>query len=197
MTRADSKDAIVLSVLALLGEDQRLSYDAVAKRAGVSRQTVYTHFPTRADLLLAAVERAREDAGVEVATQSVYEAPTATAALDALVDVHVSFVPPILRAYIAVERERSMDPEVEAAFGTRTGGRRSLALHVATRLQAEGDLATPWDVDTACDLIYALTSGAFTVQLLRDAQWSPIELRVRLLVTLRRTLLNHPTMEEA
>jgi AcrR family transcriptional regulator len=190
MAKSDTQETVADAVLALLGEGQRLTYDAVATRAGVSRQTVYAHFPARSDLLLGAVERARAVAGLDAARQSVYEAPTAVAALEALVELHTWFVPNILNAYVAVERERSMDPEVEAAFARRSGGRRQLAHHVATRLQAEGDLTSPWTVSTAGELIDTLTSGTFTAQLLRGAQWTESELRERLLVLLRRTLLS-------
>lgn len=195
MTRIEVPTTVAQTVLDLLGEGQRLSYDAVAKRAGVSRQTVYTHFPQRADLLLAAVEQTRADAGIEAAVQAVYEAPTATAALETFVDIHIAYVAPIVHIFVAVERERSADPEVEAAFASRTGGRRSLARHIATRLQAEDHLAPPWTVETACDLIDALTSGTFATLLLGDARWTPAEMRERLLATIQRTLLTQPTPE--
>ena len=190
MAKADTRAAILDVVLELLGgDDQRLTYDAVARRAGVSRQTVYSHFPTRATLLVAAVERAREVAGVEAASQAVFEAPTAREALAALVDLAIGFVPPVLDAYVAVERERVQDPDVEAAFAKRSAGRRPLANLVATRLQAEGDLAPPWTVATACELLATLTSGTTIAQFLRDMGWTAAQLHERLLVLLERTLL--------
>lgn len=178
------------SVLGLLDRDERLTYEAVARDAAVSRQTVYTHFPTRADLLLGAVQRARQIADVESAARTIYAAPTAIAALRELVDLHAAFVPRFLRAHLAIERERSSDPDVAAAFATRTGGRRHLAIHVATRLHAEGDLAEPWTVQTAGELIDAVTSGTFTAQLLSDLRWSTDDVRQRVLVLLQRTLLD-------
>jgi AcrR family transcriptional regulator len=192
MVKTDTRGSVADAVLALLSEDHRLTYEAVASRAGVSRQTVYTHFPTRSSLLLAAVERARAAAGLDVARQSVYEAPTAVDALEALVELHSRWVPSILSAYVAVERERSMDPEVDAAFARRTGSRREIAHHVAIRLNAEGVLAPPWTADTAGELIDTLTSGTFTAQLLRDARWTVAEMRDRMLVVLRRALLLRP-----
>jgi len=186
----DTRASVADAVLAVLDEDERLTYEAVAPRAGVSRQTVYAHFPTRPALLVGAVERARDVAGLDAARQSVYEAATATAALEALVDLHAWFVPSVLRAQVAIERERWMDPEVERAFANRSGSRRQLAIHVATRLQAEADLAPPWTVTTAGELIETLTSPSFTAQLLREAGWDETQLRERLLVVLRRSLLH-------
>ena len=190
--KAETRAAILDTALELLDRDEPLTYEALAGRAGVSRQTVYAHFPTRAELLLAAVERAREVAGLDGAIEAVYQAPTGRAALEALIAVHVSFVPPLLRAHIAVEHERARDPAIDAAFAARSRGRRHLAQLVGTRLQAEGDLAPPWTVATASELIAALTSGATTSQFVRDLGWTGSELHDRLLVILRRSLLlNH------
>ncbi len=193
MPKASTRAAILDTTLELLEADERLTYEGVAQKAGVSRQTVYTHFPTRADLLVAAVERAREVAGLDTAIEAVYQAPTGRAALEALIDVHASFVPPLMRAHVAVEQERARDPLIDAAFSARSGGRRHLAQLVATRLQAEGDLAPPWTVPTASELITALTSGSTTAQFLRSLGWTPAELHSRLLVILERSLLRTTT----
>jgi AcrR family transcriptional regulator len=201
---ADMSTRVLDAVLELFEGDQRLTYDAVARRAGVSRQTVYTHFPSKADLLVAAVQRARELADVESGIRAIYAAPTAVAALDALVELHGSFVPRFLRAHVAVERERANDPDVEFAFTNRRAGRRQVAAHIATRLRAEGYLTEPWTVQTAGELIESVTSGTFTAQLLRDAGWSGDEVGARLRLLLRRTLLdpthldnNHHEREQA
>ena len=196
VAKTDTRTAILEAVLQLLDSQERATYEAVAQGAGVSRQTVYTHFPTRAELLVAAVDRARETTGMATAASSVLDAPTARAALEAFVELHCSIVPRILPAYVAVERERSLDPEIEAAFVGRAAGRRQLALLVATRLHAEKDLVAPWTVTTACDLISTLTSGTTTAQLLRDVDWTVAELRERLLVVLQRSLLDSREREE-
>ena len=78
---------------------------------------------------------------------------------------------------------------VSQAFAARSRGRRHLAQLVGTRLQAEGDLAPPWTVATASEVIAALTSGATTSQFVRDLGWTGSELHDRLLVMLRRSLL--------
>jgi AcrR family transcriptional regulator len=189
-------NAIVEATLRLLADGERLTYDALARSAGVSRQTLYTYFPTRAELLVATADHARTAAGADAATQEIYEAPSAVGALRALVAFHVAFVPPVLPAYIAVERERSVDPEVDAAFRARSAGRHCVVRLVATRLAAEHALASPWTVDTATDLIHALTTGTSTALFMHDARWTVEELRDRLTVTLERTLLNPANRED-
>ena len=195
MRKGSTRAAILDTALELLDAGARLTYEAVARTAGVSRQTVYAHFPTRAELLVAAVERAREVAGLDTAIESVYQAPTGRAALEALLAVHVSFVPPLMRAHVAVEQERARDPLIDAAFARRSGGRRHLAQLVTTRLHAEGDLAPPWTVATASELITTLTSGSTTAQLLREMGWTSTELHDRLLMILERSLLRTTTTQ--
>lgn len=186
------------AVLALLTGSGagRVTYDAVARRAGVARQTVYSHFPTRGALLAAAADHARAAAGADDLARAVYEAPTARDALRAFVAVHAAFLPKVLPAYLAVERERSADPDVEAAFAARATGRRQLARLVATRLRAEGDLADPWTVDTATDLVVTVCSGSSTAHLLRGAGWTPEEMHDRLLVLFERALLTPRPLED-
>ena len=188
---SDTRTRVADAALELLGQEQRVTYDGVARSAGVSRQTVYTHFPTKPQLLVAAVERAREIADVDTGIDAIYAAPTATAALDALVELHGTFVPRFLRVHVAVERERASDPDVETAFANRSTGLRQIAAHIATRLHAEGDLVAPWTVESAAELIGAVTSGTFTAQLLHDARWTTEQVGDRVRLLLRRTLLDN------
>ncbi len=59
---AATRDLILDTALQMLGEEpiDRFSHEAVATRAGMSARTVYRHFPTRADLLLALWQRLRD-----------------------------------------------------------------------------------------------------------------------------------------
>src|SRR5262245_27360965 len=58
---ADADDAILAAALAELGERgyARMSVDAVAARAGVSKPTIYLRHPTKADLATAAIASMR------------------------------------------------------------------------------------------------------------------------------------------
>ena len=52
-----NRDAILAAALVALTESPDASLNAIAKRAGVANATLYRHFPTRADLVLATYER--------------------------------------------------------------------------------------------------------------------------------------------
>jgi TetR/AcrR family transcriptional regulator, mexCD-oprJ operon repressor len=76
--------AILDAMLAQLERNARPSLVEVARAAGVSRPTLYAHFPTRADLVEAAVRRALEQAERDMTAANVDEG-TATDALGRLV----------------------------------------------------------------------------------------------------------------
>src|ERR1700760_2035802 len=51
-----NRDAILAAALEALTASPHASLNAIAKQAGVANATLYRHFPTRADLVLAAYE---------------------------------------------------------------------------------------------------------------------------------------------
>jgi AcrR family transcriptional regulator len=60
LTRSDARrnrDAILAASLVALTESPEVSLNAIAKRAGVANATLYRHFPTREELVLATYQR--------------------------------------------------------------------------------------------------------------------------------------------
>lgn len=183
--------AIVLAAAdRLRAGDAGFTYERLAADAGVARQTLYTRFPDRAELIIAAVDELRaEVSGLEELTAAVQLAPTAREALDALLDLHIAFTPRMLGALCAVEAQRVVSPNLSAAFERRASGRRQLVRSVVTRLQAEGALVSDWTVDEATDLLGALLTGSFTAELMNERHWTASQLHDGLRRTLTRTLL--------
>jgi len=171
--------------------DAGFTYERLAADAGVARQTLYSRFPDRAELIIAAVDELRaEVSGLDELTAAVQLAPTAREALDGLLDLHIAFTPRMLRALCAVEAQRAASPSLSAAFERRSSGRRQLVRSVVTRLQAEGALAPDWSVDEATDLVGALLTGSFAAELMNERRWTTTQLRDSLQRTLTRTLLS-------
>jgi TetR/AcrR family transcriptional repressor of mexJK operon len=196
MTR-DSRAAILRATVGLLRSgDGAFTYEHLAAQAGVARQTLYSHFPDRAELLVAAVEQVRGELDLDELTSAVYTAPTARTALEALLELHIAFTPPLLAGLRAVEAQRAAHPDVSEAFERRSSGRRQLALHVITRLHAEGDLAAEWSVVDAADLVGALLAGGFTSELLEERRWTTGQLHDCLRHTISHALLR-PSAEPA
>ncbi len=192
MTR-DTDRRILEAALALLEDgDGAFTYDRLAARAGVSRQTIYSHYPDRASLLIATVDHRRAQLGLDELRSPIFEAPTGRAALAALLDYHVTSTPAIMIPAQVMEAQRAIDQALSDAFERRSSGRRQNVGHVMTRLRAEGDLDERWTVDEATDIVSALTTAAFTADLLRERHWTIRQLRDGLLDIIERALLRPP-----
>ena len=190
MARSTRPAIVQAAVDRLRQGDAGFTYERLASEAGVARQTLYSRFPDRAELIIAAVDELRAEVPeLDDLTAAVHLAPTARAALDALLDLHVAFTPPMLNALSAVEAQRAVSPGLSQAFERRASGRRQLVRSVVTRLQAEGDLTSDWSVENATDLLGALLTGSFTAELMNERSWNIDQLRERLHRTLTRALL--------
>ena len=92
--QSDTKQKILDAAFAMLDEGRvPLVIDDVARAAGVSRQAVYLHFSSRAELLVQASDDMRRRIGFDDALASVLGSPTADDALETLLRVHVRFQP--------------------------------------------------------------------------------------------------------
>lgn len=192
--KQETRAAILDAAWELLAEHPSGDFglEQVAKGASVSRQTVYAHFANRAELLVAVVERYKQDVGYDVLAQPLLAAETAVDALAELVRFYVAFMPPVARLHIAIDLERARDPLLEKSFSARESGRHQYAHHVATRLAAEGRLAEAWTVGAAADMISACTSAAFVVELLERRGWTTDELGARLLQLFTDSFVGEP-----
>lgn len=186
----NTRHAILDTTLELLDEGHGdFTYEGLARHAGVARQTLYSQFPDRTELLIAAVDHARHLLGADDLAAPVYGAATARGALGALLDFHITFTPRILRPALALEAQRRRDPELSRKFEQRPQGRRQITRHVMSRLAAEGHLDGNWTVDEATDFISALMTAAFTSDLTEERSWSLTQLRDRLRFVIENSML--------
>jgi AcrR family transcriptional regulator len=82
--RADarrSRAAILEATVEVLNVDPEASVEAIATAAGVTRQTVYAHFPAREQLLLAVLERLTEETVAAMDAVDLDTGPAADALL--------------------------------------------------------------------------------------------------------------------
>jgi AcrR family transcriptional regulator len=186
-------DAILDAAIELFVEQTaEITLEDVARRAGVSRQSVYLHFGSRTGLLIAMVQHM--DAGQDLSglLARVYEAPDAVSALSALVDVHAEYHPvayPVARVLMI---GRHQDAAMSAAWDDRMRARRALCRTVVEGLAREGALSADWRIEAAADILTAQTSWQLWEQLVVDLGWSKRRYRQTLLAVLRRTLLADP-----
>src|SRR4051794_17864585 len=89
--------------------------EGVAKKAGFSRQAIYLHFSSKAELLRALHERVNEQ-DVEPAMRKVWNAPDADKALDVWVQASAEAIPKIIGIANALSTARQFDRDVETTW---------------------------------------------------------------------------------
>ena len=135
----------------------------IGKRAGISRQAVYLHFASKAQLLTE----------LDALLAPVWTSKTGEEALRALVEAGAVFEPQTHALARVAERARDEDPTVAAIIADRMQRRYDGMRTVVARIAAEGRLTPGWDIDTATAFVWALTAPSTFHLLVEDRGWSP------------------------
>jgi AcrR family transcriptional regulator len=154
------------------GGDTTVSMSAIAKEAGVTRQLLYVHFASRADLLVevtrlvdAEVRDPRRQARIDNAADGV------TALHEAI--ALQGFIKPRIRGVAAaIGRLAATDPDAAAAWAERERARFERCADVVARLQRESVLDPRWQVATAARLLWSTTSQRAWSELIEGAGWT-------------------------
>ena len=170
----DTRQRILTAARSLIEER---GYDVglgeIGKRAGISRQAVYLHFASKAQLLTELVTWIEEQADLGSLLAPVWSAPTGEQALRALVDAGAAFEPRIHAIARVTEQARDHDPTVAAIVADRMQRRFEGMRTVISRIHAEDRLAPGWDIDTATAFVWALTAPSTYQLLVVEHGWTP------------------------
>ena len=130
----------------------------VAEAAGISRQAVYDHFGSRAQLM---VETARYGDEVRRLDERLRRYRAATAGverLEAFVEFWGNYIPEIYGIARALLAAREIDEGVAAAWDDRMGVVREACRDIIERLHRDGTLAPGWSREEAADLLWTMLS---------------------------------------
>ena len=166
--------------------------EEVARDAGVSRQALYLHFKSKAELLVAMAQYNDELIGVPEILAPGREAETALEALDAGIAAYGVIEPQIYDVARVINAARHSDEAAEAAWQDRMDVRWDNVRQVIERLQAERLLADGWTMDEAADFVWALVSVHTYEYLVVDQRWTIDQLVGRLQTILRTIIVAEP-----
>ena len=144
----------------------------IAKTAGISRQAVYLHFSTRAELLIATTRHLDEVKNVYARLVASRTAATGTERLAAFIEAwgnYISEVYGIARALIAM---KDTDEAAARAWSDRMAAVRDGCRAAVEALEREGMLAPGFSVTEATDILWSLLSVPTWEQLTRECGWS-------------------------
>lgn len=194
---ADVRTRILETAWQLIGAQRNASVPLleIARKAGVSRQTVYVNFASRAGLLLAMVEH-RDATSQELARmkRAGIEEPV-DRVLEAVVRGWFTHLPVVFNVAHALRAAAVTDADARQAWESRMLLLRNVWLALMQRLQAEGRLAPGWTAETAADWCHHLVHIDSWHHLVVERQWRSADLVERTLATLEATLTRREVAE--
>lgn len=168
--------------------DQEVRMSDIARDAGVSRQAVYLHFPSRADLLVATVRHIDHAKDVDTRLEKSRSAETGVERLDAFIDAWGSYIPEIHGVVRALLRMRETDDAARAAWEDRMQALRRGCEAAVDALIKDGRLSAIYGRTVATDILWTLLSIQNWEQLTFDCNWTRKKYAARM-KALARTIL--------
>ncbi len=146
--------------------------EAVAKRAGVSRQAIYLHFPSKAELLTALhLHIFATDVVPALERHPITDAMNALDALDATIAVDVEVASKVWRIHDSLAMARWQYPEVEETLRPREEERYGELLDLGRRLEREGALPPTIRAGTFADMLWGLMNAGTYRSLVIERGW--------------------------
>jgi AcrR family transcriptional regulator len=147
--------------------------EAVAKKAGVSRQAIYLHFPSKAELLSALhLHIYAMNVVPAVDRHPITDAMSTSDALDATISIHLEVLPEVWQIHEALVMARRQYPEVDATLRPREEDRYAGLLDFGHRLEREGALPQKLDAVTFADMLCGLINAGTYRALVVERGWS-------------------------
>ena len=161
----------------------------IAKQAGISRQAVYLHFASRAELLEATTRFIDSELGLEERLAPSRAATSGRERLALYIEFWGNYIPEIYGVAKALLLALDTDEAAAAAWRDRMAAMRDGCQAAVDMLHADGDLADEWKPDTATDVLWTMLSIQNWEQLTTECGWSYQEYIERMKVITERTLV--------
>ena len=143
----------------------------IAKAAGVSRQALYLHFPSRTELLIETTRYQDQTYNVDERLAASRSAPTGRARLDAFVTAWCNYVPQIWNVGRALLVLAETEPEAADAINQRMSDIAEGFEAAVLALARDGDLPSGVDTKRMTELLCALLSFRTWEMLTQQYNW--------------------------
>jgi len=171
-TNSETRTRILNAAWQALEAGDKTRMSDIAKAAGISRQAVYLHFETRADLLIAVTRHIDQVKDVNAQLAESRAATQGRARLRAFIAAWGGYIPEIYGVARALIALSATDEAAARAWADRVEAVRQGCEAAVRALDTDGRLAPVFDIDQGTDLL----SGLLTVQtwehLRRTRGWS-------------------------
>ncbi len=164
----------------------------IAKRARLSRQAVYLHFATRAELLIAATYYLDELNGVEDRLKASRAARSGDERLGAFIEAWGNYIPEMYGVGKALLAMKDSDREAAEAWDKRMQDMREGCAAAIDALHRDNTLSPDLSPDVATDVLWTLLSVRNWELLTLECGW-PQAAYIERLSTLARRILVAPS----
>ncbi len=171
---SETRRKILQATVELLegGPGQTVRMADVARRAGISRQAVYLHFPTRTALLIAAARFVEEINDSERRLAASRAATSGVERLDAYIEAWAGYIPEIFSMAQALLAMRDTDEAAATAWDGRMQAMREGCEAAVAMLHRDGTLRDIYEVEVATDVLWTLLSVRNWEQWTRECGWT-------------------------
>lgn len=175
------------------GQAEGVRMADIAREAGISRQAVYLHFPTRAELLVATTRYLDEVKNVDKRLAASRSAATGVERLSAFIEAWGNYISEIHGMAKALLAMKNTDEEAAAAWSDRMQAVRQGCEAAVKALARDGALVPDRSVEEATDLLWTLLSVRNWEQLVHDCGWSQDHYIATMREVAHRSLVRSPT----
>ncbi len=186
--QTSTRHRILSATLQLLEEGAKTRMSDIARAAGISRQALYLHFETRADLLVETTRYLDELNDSDAMLAESRAAETGIARLDAYIDAWGGYIPKVYRVAKPIMQMADTDDAAKLAWDERMGAMRHGCAAAVNALARDGRLRSEFDTDTATDILWALLSVPTWAALTQDCGWPQEDYIVRQKMMAKRLL---------
>ena len=144
----------------------------IAKSTGISRQAVYLHFPSRAELLIATTRYLDEVKDVDARLEASRSAASGLERLDAYIEAWGNYIPEIYGVARALVAMQDTDEAARVAWKDRMDAVRDGSEAAVAALKKDGALSKDLTAREATDLLASLLSIEQWAQLREHGGWS-------------------------
>lgn len=168
---ARTRQRILRTARRLLSDATDVPVDTIADEAGVSVQTLYSHFGSKSRLLVEVIDAAQREAGTYVDFERVWQSPDGETALRRMTEATLRIWHDLWDIVEFTERARRADPEIGRHMREVDGYRRSNLRSITDRLAVEGRLRAGVDAGRSADVAFALTLPSVYEELVLVRAW--------------------------
>jgi AcrR family transcriptional regulator len=164
----------------------------IATAAGISRQAVYLHFASRAELLVAATRYLDEVLDVDRRLAPSRAANTGVERLALYIECWGHYMPDIYGVAKALLLAQDTDDAAAAAWKDRMLAMRDGCRAAIEALHADGTLAPEWMPRTATDALWTMLSVQNWENLTVECGWSTRQYVNRMKILANRAFVEEP-----